>query len=68
MNIQKRIKIALIKKGIPAMDVARTVGVDSSAVYHTISGKNKSKRIRKALCEATGLPYSIWKEIDEQWT
>ena len=61
-----KIKIELLKKGVTGAEIARKLGVNRSAIYLVISGRAKSRRIRKAICEMTGLPWSIWEELDRE--
>jgi len=66
LSIPLKIKIEMLKKGITGGQIARNLGVTRAAVSITISGKIRSRRIRKAICEATGLPWSIWDEMDRE--
>lgn len=61
MTMRQKIKIELIKKGIPAAEVARRMGVSRQAIYQTIDGIIKSRRLRKAIAEAIGV------EVTELW-
>ncbi|HEY3309879.1 MAG TPA: helix-turn-helix transcriptional regulator [Desulfuromonadaceae bacterium] len=61
MNTAKKIKMLLIEKEIPGAEIARSIGVDRTAVYHVISGKSKSPRIRKAIAATFNLP------IEDLW-
>jgi transcriptional regulator with XRE-family HTH domain len=66
ISIPTKIKIELLKKGVTGAEIARKLGVHRCAIYLVISGRAKSRRIRKAICEATGLPWSIWDELDKE--
>ena len=58
----KKIRMRMIAKGITGAEIARTVGVDRTAIYKTIKGKIKSFRLRKAITDALDL------QIDKLWT
>lgn len=61
--ISKQIRIEMIKKGIRGAEIARRIGVDRTAIYKTLDGKIKSKKLRKAIAEALGVPYEeLWGE------
>ncbi|NVN97662.1 helix-turn-helix transcriptional regulator [Candidatus Nomurabacteria bacterium] len=63
MSTAKKIRILLIEKNISGAEIARAIGVDRSAVYHTISGKSKSAKLRKAIANALKLPIEeLWSE------
>lgn len=63
----KYIKIQMLKKGITAGDIGRKIGVTRQAVSKVINKYNnmKSAKIRGAICDATGLPMTIWAIMDE---
>ncbi len=62
-----KIKIELLKAGITGAAIARRLGVDRSAVSHTIAGRKRSARIRRAIAEAVGQPVSeLWPEEDHR--
>jgi len=63
MNI---VKALMVLKGIKQKDICRELNVKPPTVSLVVSGKAKSKRIRRAICKATGLPWSIWEEIDQE--
>ena len=60
-NLRQKIKIELIKKGIPAAEIGRKLGLTRQAIYQTISGKTKKIRNRKAIAEAIGV------EVEDLW-
>lgn len=66
INTPTKIKIEILKKGTSGADIARSLGYTRVAVYHVIEGRSKSPRIRRAICDALDLPYSIWEEMDEK--
>ena len=66
ITIPTKIKIEFLKKGVSGAEIARRLGVTRAAVYHVIVGRTKTHRIRKAICEATGLRWSIWDELDRE--
>jgi len=66
ISTSTKIKIELLKKGVTGAEIARQLGVHRVAVYLVISGKSKSHRIRRAICQHTGLPWSIWAELDRE--
>ena len=48
-------------RNIKAIDIARKLGVHSSAIYHEIRGKHSSRRLREAIADAVGIPYDkLW--------
>lgn len=50
------IKAALVLNGITATSIAKTIGLPRPNVSETISGVRKTKRIRKAIANAIGMP------------
>lgn len=66
INLKQKIRIVMIKKGISGGDIARSLGVDRSAIWHTIDGNIKSSRLREGICKALDLPMSIWDEVDTE--
>ncbi|MBI5328875.1 MAG: hypothetical protein HZB80_11405 [Deltaproteobacteria bacterium] len=64
LPLDKKIQLELIKKGIKAARIARKCGVSRWTTYAVMRGKIKALKYREAICEATGLPLSIWDEID----
>lgn len=61
MTLRQKIKIELIKKGIPAAEIGRRMGVSRQAIYQTVDGEIKSNRLRKAIAEAIGVT------VEELW-
>lgn len=61
-----QIRIELWQQKTSAAAIARTEGVSRVSIHLTIDGKRKSKRLRKAICRALNLPYSIWEEMDRE--
>lgn len=61
MTRRQKVKIELIKKGIPAAGIARQMGVSRQAIYQTVDGIIKSRRLRKAIAEAIGV------KIEDLW-
>lgn len=55
MTRRQKVKIELIKKGIPAAEIARQMSVSRQAIYQTVDGIIKSRRLRKAIADAIGL-------------
>lgn len=69
LNIAVKIKIEMLKVGISAVAIARKAGVDRSAISHVIAGRHKSKRLRRAIADALGLPYKeVWGEDKKRAT
>ena len=66
MNITEKalkIKVEMLKKRLSGADIARKAGVDPSAVYHVVSGRSKSKKLRQAIADALETSYEdIWGE------
>ncbi len=57
----REIKALLVLKGISGAEIARGIGVHRTAIYHTIEGKIKSYRIRKAIADALEVEYEeLW--------
>ena len=54
-KLEQKIKIELIKKGIPAAEIGRRLGITRNAIWLTIHGKTKKLRNRKAIAEAIGV-------------
>lgn len=64
MNTAKKIKLLIVEKEIPGAAIARDLGVDRTAVYHVISGKSKSPRIRVAIANALNVPVEdLWAKV-----
>ena len=61
ITLKQKIKIELIKKNIPAAEIARRLGVSRQAVWLTIHGKTKKIRNRKAIAEAIGV------KVEDLW-
>ena len=56
-----KIKVEMLKKRLSGADIARKAGVDRSAIYHVISGRSKSKKLRQAIADALETSYEdIW--------
>jgi lambda repressor-like predicted transcriptional regulator len=67
MLTPQTIKIALLEKDITGAYIARQAGVSRSAINHTIAGRRKSPRLRKAIADALGKMVSdFWPENDKQ--
>ena len=63
MNEAKQIKMLIIEKEISGAEIARKIGVDRTAVYHVISGKSKSLRVREAIATNLGLSVNdLWHD------
>ena len=61
MTLRQKVKIELIKRNIPAAGIARGMGVSRQAIYQTVDGIIKSRRLRKAIAEAIGV------EVEDLW-
>ncbi len=60
---KQKIEIEFVKKNISGAEIGRRMGVSRVAIYQVISGKTKSKRLRKAIAEAIGMEVSdLWPE------
>jgi hypothetical protein len=66
LSIPIKIRVELWQQKTSAAAIARAEGVSRVAVHLTIDGKRKSKRLRRAICKALNLPYSIWEELDRE--
>jgi len=55
------IKIELLKSGISIRRLARQEGVSHTAIYYTIHGVNKGRKLREAVARAIG------KSVEEIW-
>lgn len=62
LTTAQKIRIEMVKKNIKGAAIARKIGVRRWSINKAITGELKSYRLRKAICEATGLPMSIWDE------
>lgn len=55
------IKAAIRKKSSSQAAISRKLGVSGMAVNHVVTGRQKSERIARLICEITGLPASqLW--------
>jgi len=54
MKLETKIKIKMLEKGISGAKIARSQGVDRTAIYHVVAGRSKSKRLRHAIERALG--------------
>jgi len=63
MNIKKTIWHEMIERDISGAEIARRAGVDRTAIYKTMDGKIKSKKLRKAIADAIGMKVTaLWPE------
>lgn len=61
VNRHRKIKVAMILKGINASDIARELGLTRWSVYQVMAGRSTSKRVRAALAEKLGTtPGRLW--------
>jgi lambda repressor-like predicted transcriptional regulator len=61
MKAGTKIRIRMLEKGVSGADIARTMHVDRTAVYHVIAGRSKSPKLRKAIARALGVRVSdLW--------
>jgi hypothetical protein len=57
----KKIRIQMIEKDVTGAGIARSAGVDRTAIYKTIQGKIKSYRLRKAIAHALDIDVTnLW--------
>ena len=57
------IRAALLEKGITLRSIAKKLNVSPAHVSQVVHGKYASKRLRKAIAEAIGVPVtSIWPD------
>ncbi len=62
-----KIKIELLKNGITGAEIARRAGVTRVAIYHVIEDRSKSRRLRKAIAKALGLPVEeLWPNVNKR--
>lgn len=61
LTLEQKIRIELIKKNIPAAEIARRLGITRNAIWLTIHGKTKKLRNRKAIADAIGMA------VEELW-
>ncbi|WP_439640239.1 helix-turn-helix domain-containing protein [Nevskia sp.] len=55
------ITAALKKAGSSQSQIARNLGVTSTAVCSAIAGRSESRKIRRAISNATGIPLAdLW--------
>ncbi|GJQ47599.1 MAG: XRE family transcriptional regulator [Candidatus Jettenia sp.] len=67
ITTKQKIKIEFIKKDVSGAEIGRRMGVSRVAVYQVISGKTKSKRLRKAIADAIGMEVSdLWPNNKER--
>jgi transcriptional regulator with XRE-family HTH domain len=51
----KKIKKALIDKGVTQTEIARKAGVSTSTVWQVVSGRSRSAKIESIIKEITGV-------------
>ncbi len=57
----------MLKKGITAGDIGRTIGVTRQAVNGVIKGYWPSPRVENAIADALGVPYEkLWGKKKEE--
>jgi len=58
------IRIALMRSGVPQVEIARRLGVAPSNICRVIDGVGSSDRVRRAIAAATGIDIKrIWPSI-----
>ncbi|GAB62695.1 MAG: HTH domain-containing protein [Candidatus Jettenia sp.] len=63
ITTKQKIRIEFIKRNISGAEIGRRMGVSRVAVYQVITGKTKSKRLRKAIADAIGMRVEdLWPE------
>jgi transcriptional regulator with XRE-family HTH domain len=64
-TITKKIRAAMLLRGISETDIARKLGVVKQAVSNTIHGA-PSAHIREEICRILNTPPDIWKQMDRE--
>jgi transcriptional regulator with XRE-family HTH domain len=62
----KKIRAIMIFREITGGQLARKLGVGSTAINLVIQGRKRIPRLRKFIAEQIGLPMSIWDEMDRE--
>jgi IS30 family transposase len=65
LETEIKIRTAMWRKNLSAAEIGRRIGVHRVTVHQVIRGR-MSRRVRRGICEYTGLPYSIWTEMDRE--
>lgn len=61
--VGEKIKAQMVLKGVSQREICRTLHVAPATVSLIVSGKKKSRRIRRAIAKALGASYeSLWNE------
>ena len=64
MDQRTKIKILLLKENIRQQDLVRKYGFPKGTVSEVISGRRKTRRIRKAIARELGVPVAELFERD----
>jgi transcriptional regulator with XRE-family HTH domain len=63
---RKWIATRMIEKDLSGAEIARSLGLKSRQhLYEVLGGRVRNAAIRRGICDALDLPYSIWEEIDK---
>lgn len=61
--MKNEVKAQMVLKGVSQREICRALHVAPQTVSLIVSGKKKSRRIRKAIAKALGVSYeSLWHE------
>jgi lambda repressor-like predicted transcriptional regulator len=63
MTTVQLIKMELARKNLSAAEIGRQAGVGRTVICHTIAGRRKSRRLRRAIAEAVDIPVeNLWPD------
>jgi transcriptional regulator with XRE-family HTH domain len=62
----KKLRAALILKGITQWQIAKIIGVSQSSIDRTLRGERGNPRLRAKISRLLGIPLGIWKDLDAE--
>lgn len=61
--MNNKVKSMMVLKGVSQREICRSLHVTPATVSLIVSGKKKSRRVRKAIAKALGVAYNdLWHE------
>lgn len=61
--MNNKVKSMMVLKGVSQREICRALHVTPATVSLIVSGKKKSRRVRRAIAKALGVPYNdLWHE------
>lgn len=65
--MNNKVKAQMVLKGVTQREICRTLHVTPATVSLIVSGKKKSRRVRKAIAKALGARYEeLWHEPEHK--